>query len=71
MRSVRRETLRRMLQEFPTVSWGENELNELVAPSLGVITGFQQLLRNVEALARTDLAETPLAGSLRGPNGPK
>ena len=65
MRSVSRETIRRILEEFPTVSWGEREIDELVAPSFGVITGFQQLLADVEALAKIDLGETPLAGPIR------
>ena len=38
-------------REFPR-SAGERKLDELVAPSFGVITGFQHLLADVEALAR-------------------
>jgi hypothetical protein len=65
VRSLRKDTLKRIMEEFPTVSWGAGELDELVAPSFGVITGFQQLLSNIEALEAVDLGETPMAGSLR------
>jgi hypothetical protein len=69
MRSVSRDTLKRILEEFPTVAWGEAELNELVAPSYGVITGFQHLLTEVKELADFDLGDTPMAGALHRPSG--
>ncbi len=65
MAPVTRDTLKRIMQQFPTVAWRESELDELVSPTFGVITGFQQLLDNVEALMRTDLADLPMAGPLR------
>ena len=65
MQPVSRDTLRRIMQEFPTVAWSDGELDELVSPSFGVITGFQQLLDNIDALMRTDLGDLPMAGSLR------
>jgi hypothetical protein len=65
MRSVSRETLKRIIEEFPTVAWSESELDELVSPSLGVITGFQELVNSIEALTQTDLGHTPMVGALR------
>ena len=65
MQPVRRETLKRIMEEFPTVPWSDGELDELVSPSFGVITGFQQLLDNIATLLCSDLAEMPMAGSLR------
>ena len=41
------------------------ELDELAAPRFGIITGFQSLLTELEALRRLDLGETPPAGPLR------
>jgi hypothetical protein len=64
MRSVSRETLKRIIEEFPTVAWSDSELDELVSPSFGVITGFQELVNNIAALTQTDLGHTPMAGSL-------
>jgi hypothetical protein len=65
MQPIRRETLKCIMEEFPTVAWRDGELDELVSPSFGVITGFQQLLDNIDMLLRTDLADMPMAGSLR------
>jgi len=65
MQPVSRDTLKRIMQQFPTVAWSDGELDELVSPSFGVITGFQQLLDNIETLMRTDLGDLPKAGSLR------
>jgi hypothetical protein len=65
MQPVSRDTLKRIMQQFPTVAWSDGELDELVSPSFGVITGFQQLLDNIETLMRTDLGDLPMAGSLR------
>jgi len=65
MQPVSRDTLKRIMHQFPTVAWSDGELDELVSPSFGVITGFQQLLDNIETLMRTDLGDLPMAGSLR------
>jgi hypothetical protein len=65
MQPVSRDTLKRIMQQFPTVAWSDGELDELVSPSFGVITGFQQLLENIDTLMRTDLGDLPMAGSLR------
>jgi hypothetical protein len=69
MTPVTRDTLKRIMQEFPTVAWHDRELDELVSPTFGVITGFQQLLDNIDALMRTDLADLPMAGPLRRGTG--
>jgi hypothetical protein len=69
MRSVSRETLKRIIEEFPTVAWSESELDELVSPSFGVITGFQELVNNIAALTQADLGHTPMAGPLRRVTG--
>jgi len=69
MQRLTRDTLKRIMQEFPTVGWRESELDELVSPTFGVITGFQQLLDNIDALMRADLADLPMAGPLRRGTG--
>ncbi|VEN75231.1 Amidase signature enzyme [Candidatus Desulfarcum epimagneticum] len=60
-----RETLRRILSEFPTLPWSDHEIDELVSPQMGVITGFEDILDAVEKLSETDLGETGPAGGWR------
>jgi hypothetical protein len=47
-------------------SWSEEEINELVEPQLGMITGLQDLLNELEQLRRIDLGTTPPAMSVQG-----
>ena len=65
MKPLTRETLAGMVEELATHPWSEAELDELVAPRFGIITGFQGLLTELEALRAMDLGETPPAGPLR------
>jgi len=71
MRRVTRDSLRRMVEELPSVDWPDAELDGLVAPQFGVITGFPEFLIEVEVLCRLDLGATGLPGRLpdkkRGP----
>ncbi len=57
MKKASRDTLLQINEAFPSVRWGEQELEELAAPRQGVITGFQQILEEIEALQRTDLED--------------
>jgi hypothetical protein len=47
-------------------SWSDAEIKELVYPQLGIITGFQDLLNELEELRRVDLGTTPPAMSVQG-----
>ncbi|HWA43953.1 MAG TPA: hypothetical protein VHA10_12130 [Hypericibacter adhaerens] len=67
MRRVTMETLRRMAEELPGLPWPDAELEGLVAPRFGVITGFPEFLAEVEALDRIDLG----AAGLPAPPGRK
>jgi hypothetical protein len=64
MRTLARETLRRMVEELPAVPWRDGELDGLLARSDGVITGFPELLAEIEALCRIDLGADGLPGRL-------
>ncbi len=64
MRRVTRDSLRRMVEELPSVPWPDAELDGLVAQQFGVITGFPEFLTEVEALCRLDLGATGLPGRL-------
>ena len=59
------DDLARMVEQLAAHPWSEAELDELVAPRFGIITGFQGLLTELEALRRLDLGEIPPAGPLR------
>ena len=65
MKALSMETLTRITDEFPTMSWPEGDLEELVAPKYGLITGFQDFLREVEMLQAIDLHEVATAGPLK------
>lgn len=69
MRRVTRDSLRRMAEELPSVPWPDAELDGLVAPQFGVITGFPEFLTEVEALCRLDLGATGLPGRLPDKKG--
>ena len=66
MKRLTKDTLRRVTQEFPTLDWADGELEELVTPRFGAITGFQRFLESVEQLVKIDLGETGMAGNIRG-----
>ncbi len=57
-------TLQRMMVEFPTHEWSDRELEELVAPKYGVITGFQKINADTRKLLETDLKDIEPAGNL-------
>ena len=60
MKTLRKETLQRITEEFPSFSWESSELEELVDPKLGVITAFSEILAQIEAIMTLDLGETGL-----------
>jgi hypothetical protein len=64
MQPVTLETLRRILAEWPSVNWPAEALEDLVAPSHGVITGFHQFLREVEQVRAVDLGVVGPAGAI-------
>ena len=57
-----KDTLRKICSEFPTHDWSDQDLDELVAPSFGVITGFQKMIEDIQALVETDLDAIEPAG---------
>jgi len=67
MKPVDKPTLARVADTLAAHNWDESQLDELVAPGLGVITGFQDLLDDLERLRRVDLGATPPAGPVRAP----
>jgi hypothetical protein len=64
MRRVTRDSLRRMVEELPSVDWPDRELEGLVAPQFGVITGFPEFLAEIDAVCHIDLGTIGLPGAL-------
>ena len=50
-----KETLTRMMAELDGYGWRDAELEELVEPRLGIITGLAELLEDLERLRKSDL----------------
>ena len=61
MKPLQKATLSRLCEQLAAHPWHESELQELVGPKLGIITGFQDLLDGLEKLRRTDLGSQPPA----------
>lgn len=61
------ETLARMQRDFDGHPWSEAELRELVDPRRGIITGFDDLLRDLEAIRGRDLPPLPATVLHAGP----
>ena len=66
MKRLELPTLTRLCEELAAHPWTESELGELVDPRLGIITGFQDLLDELEALRQVDLGDLPPAQARPG-----
>ena len=53
-----------MTEELPSFQWSQGELEELVAPRYGIITGFQSILEDIRHLQEFDLEDIGPAGNL-------
>ena len=67
MEKISRELLHRVQAAFPCVEWSDDELDDLVKPNFGVITGFSELLVGIERIGKRDLEEIAPAGTLVAP----
>lgn len=64
MKPLRKSTLVRLCDEMAAHPWRDQELAELVDPKLGIITGLQLLLNELDVLRRIDLGDVPPAAAL-------
>ena len=69
MQKLSKATLSGICTQMAAHSWSEEEISELVDPQLGIITGFQDLLNELEQLRKVDLGTTPPAMSVHGAAG--
>ena len=60
-KGIELEIIRSVQETFSTYNFKNNDLNELVNPNLGVITGFNDLMYQLESLRLIDLGQTPPA----------
>ena len=67
MKPIKKETLEQVLQELSCHPCSSQELDELVNPQMGVISGFQDLLNELECLRALPLGERPPAGAVQPP----
>ena len=64
MKKLQIQTLIGMRDQLGGYAWEDAEISELVDPQLGIITGFQDLLDELEALRKVDLESIPPAGDI-------
>lgn len=67
MEKLTKELLIQMQATFPTLEWSDAELDDLVRPSFGLITGFPELLSEIDRLCERDLEDLSPAGALPAP----
>ena len=64
MKKLEKDTLLGMRDQLGGYAWQDAEISELVDPRLGIITGFQDLLDQLEVLRKIDLEAIPPAGDI-------
>ena len=68
MKKLQKQTLIGIRDQLASYDWKDEELSELVDPRLGIITGFQELLDQLDVLRRVDLGTTAPASSISPPS---
>lgn len=66
MERVTKTTLIGICDTMASHRWSDEEIEELVNPQLGIITGFQGLLDELEQLRKIDLGDVAPAMGVRG-----
>ena len=64
MQKLEKKTLIGIRDQLASYAWDDAEIAELVNPRLGIITGFQELLEQLECLRKIDLGSMPPAGDI-------
>ena len=67
MKRPTKELLVQVQATFPAFEWSDAELDDLVRPGYGLITGFPELLVEIDRLCERDLEDLPPAGALAAP----
>lgn len=66
MQKLTKNTLSGICTQMASHTWSDAEIDELVNPKLGIITGFQDLLVELEQLRKVDLGVIPPAMAVQG-----
>lgn len=69
MQPLTKDTLVKVRDQLASHAWTDSELQELVEPSMGIISGLSGLLRELDELRCVDLGSTPPAGSVPRTSG--
>lgn len=64
MERIRRETLILVRDQLAAHPWTDDEIAELVAPSMGIISGLPELMLELDELRRLDLGAIAPASDL-------
>jgi hypothetical protein len=64
MKRLQQQTLLGIRDQLGSYAWDDAEISELVNPQLGIITGFQELLDQLELLRKVDLGSIPPAADI-------
>ena len=64
MKKLEKQTLIGIRDQLGSYAWEDAEISELVDPKLGINTGFQELIDQLEILRKVDLESTPPAGDI-------
>jgi hypothetical protein len=64
MKRLQQQTLLGIRDQLGSYAWDDAEISELVDPQLGIITGLQELLDELELLRKVDLGSIPPAGDI-------
>ena len=67
MKKLQKDTLLGIRDQLASYDWKDEEISELVDPKLGIITGFQDLLDQLDILRQFDLGSTPPASDISSP----
>ena len=65
LHKLKLETLEGIRDQLACYSWSDTELLELVDPKLGIITGFQDLLDQLDILRQVDLDQIPPCAEIK------
>jgi hypothetical protein len=63
--ALEKPTLVKLCEQMAAHPWTDVELDELVTPKMGIITGLQDLLNALEVLRQTDLGTLPPATNVQ------
>lgn len=67
MQKLQLKTLEGIRDQLASHAWHDAELAELVNPKLGIITGFQDLLDQLDVLRQVDLGQIPPCADIKTP----